>query len=63
MKESDNKKRTHPLLSNLLALLFGLFLCLLIFLFADIVLGILKNRQAREVIDAGISEHRNLQNV
>lgn len=50
MKESDNKKRTHPLLSNLLALLFGLFLCLLIFLFADIVLGILKNRQAREVI-------------
>jgi hypothetical protein len=50
MTNLDKINHKHPLLSNLLALLFGLFVCLLLFLFADVTLGILKNHQARVVI-------------
>ncbi|OQB36526.1 MAG: hypothetical protein BWY09_01904 [Candidatus Hydrogenedentes bacterium ADurb.Bin179] len=50
MTDSDKTDVKHSLLSNLLALLFGLFVGLLLFLVADITLGILKNRQARVVI-------------
>lgn len=49
MTDSDRTLEKQSPLSNLLALLLGLFICFVLFFFADITLGILKNHQTHVI--------------